>query len=87
MKQLTREILSDLSVSVNQFGTYSLKYMETLDIESKLRSLPTEDAAEVLLEVADSSADGRELASDLACLMADYDDFLDFPGIDELCQG
>jgi hypothetical protein len=93
MNELTNECLTELSVALKQFGTYSFDDKgpyEVMDVESlarKLRGMPVAEVTTVLLELAASpehNGRGNSLASVLVSELDDWDELLEHPDIAEM---
>ena len=93
MNELTKECLTELGLTLKQFGTYSFDDKgphEVMNIEpllKKFRAMPAEKAAEVLVELAASpkhNGRGESLASTLVGAMEDWDELFEQSGIEEM---
>lgn len=93
MKQLLDECLSELGLALKRFGTYTFDDKgahEVMDVDvlaEKFRKMSVEDASTVLLALAKSkNHDGRgeSLVASILNELAEWDELLDLPEIEEL---
>ena len=93
MKQLLDECLTELGLALKRFGTYSFDDKgaeEVMDVEvlaEKFRKMSVEDASTVLLALAKSKKHGgrgESLVASILNELAEWDELLDLPEIEEL---